>query len=225
MKTATLNIATAILAITGLAAISNTAMAGKIAWQHTGELATVVSVSGNSVTLVTTKQATPVETAVEPNTQLGGICVDCGQFLPFTPAKSGASCVMCSCGSPNATCVSWKELKKPTWQAMLQSLPVGIGLRAVFNTPNDPASGLKSLYINRRQVLLPVSGLNALTPQQLVALVRPVGAVSATLVDGGTRIEMNLKNDWTNKASKTLIGILKKAGATVSSPVVLASAK
>ncbi len=225
MKAATFNIASAILAISGLAAISSAAVAGNITWQHVGELASVVSVTGNQVMLVTANQPTPVATVVQPATQLGGICIDCGQFLPFTPAKAGASCQMCSCGSPNATCVSWNELKKPTWQAMLQSLPAGVGLRAVFNTPNDPSSGLKSLFINRRQVLLPVTGLNALTPQQLVALVRPVGATSATLLDGGTRMELNLKSDWTTKASKTLAAIIQKAGGAVNSPVILALAK
>ncbi len=218
MKTGFNMVTGLVCALVGTAVAAQPCLADNNAWQTVGERTSFVSVSGTTLTLITTKLKGAVKTTVLPATVLGGICGDCGQFLPFVPSKSASICTICSCGSPNATCVSWTTLKTPFWQAMLQSLPLGVGIRAVFNTANDPSSGLKNLYINRHEVLLPVTGLANLTSPQLLKLVQPIGATSATLVDDGTRLKLNVKGDWSAAASKKLIDIIEKVGGKLAEP-------
>lgn len=221
MKTGFNMVSGMVCALVGTAVAAAPCFADNNAWQTVGERTSLVSVSGTTLTLITSKQKGEVKTTVRSATVLGGICGDCGQFLPFVPSKSASICTICSCGSPNATCVSWTTLKTPTWQAMLQSLPVGVGIRAVFNTANDPSSGLKNFYVNRHEVLLPVTGLAKLTSPQLLKLAQPIGATSAALVDDGTRLKLNVKGDWSAASSKKLVDIIEKAGGKVDEPAAV----
>ncbi len=213
------------LTVAAVPALGTSAIAGGDAWQHAGVLSSVVSVSDTGVTLNQVGAGAPIVATVSPTTELGGICEDCGMFMTFSTTQCTGTCKMCSCSDKNGICVSWAHLKSVTWQNMLKALPVGTGLRTVFNTPGDPASGLKDIYINRREVLLPVTGLTGKTTPELTKLISPVGASSAELTGNGKLLKITLKQDWTAKKEAQLATILGKVGGNVNLPAAVASTK
>ncbi len=213
------------LTVAAVPALGTSALAGGDAWQHAGVLSSVVKVSTDGVTLNQDGAEAPIVATVTPATQVGGICEDCGMFMTFGSTQCTGTCKMCSCSDKNGTCVSWAHLKDVTWQNMLKALPVGTGLRTVFNTPGNPASGLKDIYINRREVLLPVTGLAGKTTPELTKLTSSVGAASAELTGNGTLLKIELKQDWTAKKEAQLVTILGKVGGNVNLPTAVASAK
>ena len=206
------------LTAAALPTISKADTVEKSANTDLGVLAAVwsVSVKDNSATFVLPESAVPVTVKLSTNTILGGICTDCGQFQPFKLSDAAKTCKKCACGSQNADCVAWTELKTPTWDALLESLPPGVGIHLVYNDANNPATGLKSLSIDRKIVLLPVVGLDSQTPAQLMALVKPVGGVKAQLLGKGKYLEITLKTNWTLKREAAFANDLSKAGAKIS---------
>lgn len=172
------------------------------------------------LTLVLAGQQDPVTVTVSDTTLFAGICLDCSLPLEFKPGEAGKKCNVCGCAVSNAACIVGKPVKEGTWQAMLKALPHGVALRPTFNTPDKPESGLKKLTVDLRAVFLPVTGLDSQTPDQLLALVKPLGGTQAALIDGGKRLSIHLKADWTtDKAAK-----LEKALAGVNAKVVVPEA-
>lgn len=186
--------------------------AGKVAafWaapKETGKLALVVP-----------GQKDPVTTTVSAATIFGGICLDCSLPLEFKPADAGKNCAVCGCAVSNAQCIVGKPVKSNSWQEMLQLLPHGTGLVPVYNEADKPESGLKKLTVTLRSVLLPVSGLDGQTPDQLLALVKPLGGTKVELLDGGKLLSVSLKSDWTAERATKLEKALEKINAKVVTP-------
>ncbi|HLJ54237.1 MAG TPA: hypothetical protein VKT77_04305 [Chthonomonadaceae bacterium] len=170
------------------------------------------------VTLILAGSADPVTTSVSDSTLFAGICLDCSLPLEFKPADVPKKCLVCGCAVSNAACIVGKPVKEGTWQAMIKALPHGVGLRPTFNTADKPESGIKKLTVDLRSVLLPVSGLDGQTPDQLLAIVKPFGGSQAELVDGGKRLSIHLKSDWTADRESKLEKALAKINAQVVVP-------
>src|SRR5579871_2096128 len=170
------------------------------------------------VTLVFAGQADPITVDVNDATVFAGICQDCSLPLEFKPAEAGKKCNVCGCAVSNASCIVGKPVKEGTWQAMLKQLPHGVGLRPTFNDPDKPESGVKKLVVDLRSVLLPVVGLDGQMPDQLLALVKPLGGSQAELIDGGKRLSILLKSDWTADREGKLEKALSKLNAKVAVP-------
>ena len=169
------------------------------------------------LTLVLAGQPEPVTVAVSDKTQFSGICLDCNLPLEFKSGEAGKKCMVCGCVVSNAACIVGKPVKEGTWQGMIKGLPHGVGLRPTYNTADKPESGLSKLAVDLRSVLLPVSGLDSQTPDQLLALVKPLGGTQAELIDGGKRLSIHLKSDWTAERA----GKLEKALAKLNAKVVV----
>lgn len=185
------------------------------AWTSAGVLGSVSSITNTNLTLFEVGSSAPIETVVNPTTIFGGICHHCGQFQPFKLVDGSKICNMCGCGEPNLECIGWEHFKSYDAANVLSSLPEGTGIRVVFNTAGNSASGIKDLYINRRQALVPVSGITTITSAALLNLLKPIGVSSAALVNGGSLLQLNLKNDWTVKSEEQLNTLLAKDGGKV----------
>src|SRR5579862_2099306 len=148
------------------------------------------------LTLVIPGQAAPVITSVSDTTIFGGICLDCMLPLEFKAMQSGKNCSVCGCSASNASCIVGKPMKDGTWQAMMKGLPHGVGLVPTFVDPAKPESGLVKLVINLRSVVLPVSGLDGQTPDQLLGLTKAIGGTKAELLDSGKILSITLKTDY-----------------------------
>jgi hypothetical protein len=174
-----------------------------------------LSKEDGKMTLVVAGQPEPVTVTVNDKTILAGICLDCSLPLEFKPGEAAKKCSVCGCAVTNAACIVGKPMKDNTWQGMMKGLPHGVGLRPTFNTPDKPESGVSKLVVDLRSVLLPVTGLDSQTPDQLLALVKPLGGTKAELIDGGKRLSVHLKSDWTaereGKLEKALIKLDAKA--------------
>ncbi len=173
---------------------------------------------GGKLTLVLAGQAEPVTVDVSDKTIFSGICLDCNLPLEFKPDQAAKRCMVCGCAVSNAACIVGKPVKDGTWQAMLKGLPRGTTLRPTFNTSGKSDSGVSRLAVDLRSVLLPVVGLDSATPVQLLGLVKPFGGSQAELIDGGKRLSVHLKSDWTvDREAK-----LEKAMANLNAKVVVA---
>ncbi len=170
------------------------------------------------LTLVLAGQAEPVTVAVSNTTILSGTCLDCNLPLEFKPGESAKKCNVCGCAVSNASCIVGKPMKDGTWQAMIKGLPHGVALRPTYNMPDKPESGLKRLAVDLRSVLLPVTGLETQTPAQLLLLVKPLGGSQAEMIDGGKRLSIHLKSDWTFAREAKL----EKALTTMNAKLVVA---
>ena len=173
------------------------------------------------LTLLLAGKPEPVSTLVNGETIIAGICQDCSLPLKFKPGESAKKCSVCGCSVSNAACILGKPVKDGTWQTMLRELPRGVGLRPTFNTLDKPESGLKKLVVDLRSVLLPITGMDAQTPDQLLVLVKPLDGDKAELVDGGKRLSIHLKSDWTVAREVKLEKSLAKLNAKVDMPEVV----
>jgi hypothetical protein len=176
-----------------------------------------VGKDAGKVEIVMPGAAAPVTTTVSDTTIFAGICLDCMLPLEFKPAQTGKNCAVCGCAVSNAQCIVGKPVKEGTWQAMLKALPHGVGLVPTYVEAGKPESGLKKLVVNLRAVILPVSGLDGQSADQLLALAKPIGATKAELVDGGKILSITLKTDYTHdkaaKLEKAIAGANGKIGA------------
>jgi hypothetical protein len=173
-----------------------------------------------SVLLLPSGDTRPLAFTIKADTTLGGICIDCMLFQTFKASDVTGKCQECGCGSPNAVCIAWKPLKTVTWQEMLKALPPGTGLRVVYNTADKPDSGLKGLLVDRRTVLLRVSGLDMKTPEELNGLVKLFDGTKAELTAGGTQLVIRLKDDWTvEKEAKFEAALTRAGGKIVTTPI------
>jgi len=171
-----------------------------------------------SVSLTVPGQPAPVITKITDSTVFAGTCQDCMLPMEFKPAQAGKSCVVCGCAVNNATCLAGKPVKDGTWQSMMKSLPYGVGLTAVYVDSAKPESGLKKLTVNLRSVILPVSGLDGLTADQLIALAKPIGATKAELLDAGKLLSITLKVDYTADKAAKLEKAITAANGKVAFP-------
>ncbi len=185
------------------------------AWTSAGVLGSVSSIANTNLTLFEVGSTAPIQTVVNPTTIFGGICHHCGQFQPFKLVDGSKVCSMCGCGEPNLECIGWEHFKSYDAANVLSSLPEGTGIRVVFNTDGNSASGIKDLYITRKQALVPVSGITSISSTDLLNLLKPIGVNSAKLVNGGSLLQLNLKNDWTAKKAVQLNTLLAKDGGKV----------
>jgi|SRR5579871_147265 len=176
--------------------------------------------AGDSVALLVAGQLEPARPRLSADTVLAGTCHDCLQHLPFKIRDCGRACNICGCGVPNAQCLAWKRLKRNTWQETLRALPPGVGLWVLYNRADDPESGVKHLTIDRHRVLVPVVGLQGRTPEQLLALVLPVGGTDAALLAGGRQLLFFLQDDWTAEREARFETELAKAGGKLAYPKV-----
>ena len=165
------------------------------------------------LTMVIAGQTDPVTVNVSSTTVFAGICLDCNLPLEFKPSEAAKRCMVCGCVVSNAACIVGKAVKEGTWQAMIKGLPHGVVLRPTYTETDKPESGIKKLLVDLRAVLIPVSGLESQTPDQVLALVKPFGATSAELIDGGTRLSFKLKSDWTFDREAKLEKALAKLNA------------
>ena len=163
-------------------------------------------------------QKDPITTSVAPTTIFSGICLDCNLPFEFKTTETGKNCNVCGCAVSNAACMVGKTVKGNAWQSMLKMLPHGTGLVPVYNEADKPESGLKKLAITLRSVLLPVSGMESQTPDQLLALVKPLGGTKVELLDGSKLLSISLKSDWTVERETKLEKALEKLNAKVVLP-------
>jgi hypothetical protein len=171
-----------------------------------------------AIAMVLAGHPKPITTAITDATILGGICLNCRGKMEFTMREARMHCFVCDCTVINAGCIVANErkyVKEGSWQATIEALPRGVGLHPTFNTPDKPESGLKKLIVDRRSVLLPISGLDGKTPDQILALVEPLGAIKAKMIDGGKRLWLQLNSDWTTEREGTLEKALAKINAKV----------
>jgi hypothetical protein len=147
--------------------------------------------------LVLVGTANPVATSIADATMIKTVCLDCGLPLEFKACEAGKNCMVCGCQVSNAACLVGKPVKANTLLAALKMLPRGTVLHITFTDPAKPESGIQKLSVDLRHVLLPVSGLDGQTPDQLLELVKPLGGKAAELVDSGKRLSVLLKSDWT----------------------------
>lgn len=201
--------------MTGAGDVVRADQAAKIS--ASGALTTLAAApaDGMKLSLLVAGEDKPVAVALSADSQLGGICVDCMLFQTFKPDAITKACMMCGCGSPNADCVSWAHLKTPDLVSFFKALPKGVGLRASYVTADKPDSGVKTLYVDRRTVLLPVDGLSSQTPDQLTALVKPFDGTKAELMDGGKQLVIHLKDDWTSDKEAKFEQALTKSGGKI----------
>lgn len=169
-----------------------------------------------TVAVIVPWQANPLTLKYAGNTVLGGICNECQMYMTFTADGTAKPCTPCGCGLPSAQCVAGKPVKPKTAEAFLAALPRGVALRVAYNTPDKPDSGVKSLLVDRHTALLPVDGLNGQTPDQLLALVKPVGGIKAELVNDGKMLMIDLKLDWTAEHEAQFEKALVKAGGKLT---------
>lgn len=158
----------------------------------------------------------PVTTAYSPATVITGHCQDCQMTQQFTVAQATSICKMCACASPNVECVSWANLKHMTVNDMLQALPLGVGIRVVYNGPGKPDSGIEHLIIDQHTVLLPVTGLTGKSGPELNSLVKPVTGQNAQLSADGTELTFTVKDWWTVKQEKKFETLLASAGGKLA---------
>jgi hypothetical protein len=170
------------------------------------------------VSLIVAGQKDPVTVAVSDATVFAGICLDCTLPLEFKPGEAAKNCNVCGCAVSNAACIVGRPIKPATWQGMLKQLPHGVVLSPTYNEADKPESGLKRLQIDLRAVLLPVTGLEGQTPDQLLALAKPLGATKAELIDGGKLLSLTLKSDWTAERETKLEKALTALNAKISVP-------
>jgi hypothetical protein len=166
-----------------------------------------------SISLTVSGQSAPVVTKVTDATVFAGVCQDCMLPMEFKSGQTGKSCAVCGCSVNNATCLAGKPVKDGTWQSMFKLLPQGAGLSIVYVDPSKPELGLAKVTVNLKAVILSVSGLDALTPDQLLALAKPIGATKVELLDSGKVLLVTLKVDYSaEKAAKLEKAILAASG-------------
>ena len=177
-----------------------------------------------AITLLVQGKAEPVTFNVSPDMPFGGVCMHCTLNQAFKVSEAKMTCKPCGCGKTNAVCTSWKDLKQATWEELIANLPLGIVLRASFNTPDDPASGLKGLWIDRRTIYVPVDGLAGKSAGELTAIAKAVGGSKAELTDGDKRLVINLKTEYDAESVAKLTKAIEKAGAKIVRPEAPAAA-
>ncbi len=170
-----------------------------------------------AITLLALGSDTPKTLEISPTTLIDGVCEDCILPMKFKAADANKSCAVCGCNVSNAQCIAGKPVK-PTWEAMFQGMPRGETLRLFFSVADNPDSGLKTVYIDRTSVFLPVEGLSGHTPEQILALVKQIGGSKAELVDEGKRLRFTVKEGWTHETLAKFEKILAKVGAKLSRP-------
>lgn len=173
---------------------------------------------GGKLMLLMPGHKDPVVTTVTDATLFGGVCTDCSLPLEFKSGEAAKTCSACGCSASNAACIVGKAVKSNTWQEMLKMLPTGAGLQPTFNEADKPESGLKKLVVTLRSLLLPVSGLDGRTSDQLLTLVKPLGGAKAELLDGGKLLSVALKSDWTADRATKLEKALEKINAKIVVP-------
>jgi hypothetical protein len=169
------------------------------------------------VTLVLAGQPEPATVAIADSSLFAGICQDCSLPFEFKPAEAGKGCNVCGCAVSNASCLVGKPIKGG-WQTMLKALPHGTALWITFNDPDKPESGVKKMAVDLKSVLVPVTGLDGQTPDQVLALVKPLGATQAELIDSGKLLSVKLKDNWTADRSSKLEKALAKINAKFTLP-------
>jgi hypothetical protein len=152
-----------------------------------------------NVTLLVSGESKPTTLAIDSNLPMSGVCHDCNMMLHFKAKDAGKSCDMCSCSLSNAECIVWTKLKTNAWQGLLPGLPRGTGLHLVYQVADKPDSGLKKLDIDRKVVLLPVTGLAGVTVPQILAMVKPFGGTRVEFVAENTQVLIHLSSEWTTE--------------------------
>lgn len=221
----TTGIFTLALAVLGLGATGTlltvgavgTARADDAAAKSAGQATAFWSVGkeDGKLSLVVPGQKDPVVTSIAATTVFSGICLDCNLPFEFKSTETGKNCSVCGCAVSNAACMVGKTVKGNAWQSMLKMLPAGTGLVPTYNEAGKPESGIKKLAITLRAVVLPVSGLDGQTPDQLLALVKPLGGTKAELLDGGKLLSVTLKSDWTEERAMKLQKAIEKLNGKV----------
>ncbi len=177
-----------------------------------------ISTAPGTISLTVVGQPAPLTTTITDATIFSGICQDCMLPLDFKSGQAGKNCSVCGCAVNNATCIAGKPVKDGTWQSMMKLLPPGVGLTLQYVDPAKPESGLKKLTVNLRSVILPVTGLDSLTPDQLLALAKPIGGTKAELLDSGKVLSVTLKVDYTADKAAKLEKAIAAANGKVSVP-------
>lgn len=184
----------------------------------TGLVSTFLSIpkGSSAVSLLIAGRADEAKVSVNDETQMSGLCHDCNMMLKFTPLTAGKRCSVCPCAVSNAECVAGVPLKLASWESMLQGLPRGTALRIAFNSGDDATSGLKSLQVDLRAVLVPVAGAAKLDHDAILEAARPLGATSADIDVPSGQVRFGLKSDWTPDKAKKLEKALEEMGAVLN---------
>lgn len=177
-----------------------------------------LSKEDGKIVLILAGQPKPVTVAMAETSHFAGVCQDCKLPYEFKPGEAGKNCNVCGCSVSNAACMIGKPVKSGKWQDMVKALPPGAGLWLTLNDPEKPDSGVKKLAVNLRTVLLPVTGLETQTPDQLLALVKPLGGTKVELIDDNTRLSIRLKEDWSDERAAKLEKALAKIDAKITKP-------
>jgi hypothetical protein len=170
------------------------------------------------VTLLTLGQDQPTTVRMYRNTILIGKCRHNGFRLEFRPREAGKKCDVCPCAASAVECITGADIESRTWEEMLQRLPRGTALRAIYRVNGRPEAGLQGLVVDRRTVLLPVVGLNNATTEQLLALVKPIGGTGVQWAGNERQLVITLKEDWTPGREVELEKRLAQIGAKTPLP-------
>ena len=176
-----------------------------------------ISKDGATIKVVTPGQKDPQAFLVKDETVISGMCQHCMLPIQFTAAETGKKCKPCGCDVTNGACIVDKTLKPATAVSMFREVAYGTGLRVVYNEPNKPESGVKSIAVDRKTVFVTVDGLASQTPDQIAALVKPVGGTKASLVDEGKHLTFNVK-DWSPSTATKFEAAVTKAGGKIVRP-------
>jgi hypothetical protein len=185
-----------------------------------GKLATLWGApqADGKLTVLIAGVADPVVTSFSDATTVKCVCLHCGLPLEYKAAEASKNCGVCGCQITNAACTAGVNTPAKTLTDALKLLPRGTALRVVFTDPEKPESGIQTVKVDLRHVLLPVSGLDAQTPDQLLDLTKPFGAKSAELIDSGKRLSITLKTDWTVDRANKLAKAIADANGKVLAP-------
>ena len=177
-------------------------------WESSGD--------GKSISLIAFQQSNRINSALDAQTQVEGICIHCQLSLTCRIGDLAKRCAVCPCGMTNSVCLSGKKAAEKNWILFLQNMPRGTRLRVEYANPCRPEEGLKRLKIDFHGVLLPIEGIAGAIPDQVQSLGKSVGATHTELNSEKSRLQLSLKDNWTADKEARLEKGLAKLGAKVS---------
>jgi len=157
---------------------------------------------GAALELATFDQPDPTTASLSDDTRLEGVCVHCDLPLQCRAADLLRRCSVCSCERTNLACLGGKASEGKGSAALFRSLPRGTVLRPVFSDPTASEKTIQSLAIDRHAALLPVEGLAGATARQIEDLGKSVRASQILRSNSGDRIEIHLKDNWSDDKVK-----------------------
>lgn len=170
----------------------------------------------DQLTLAVWNRSRPIHSTVQADTVIESVCSHCQIAMKFTMESIGKGCALCPCGTRNAECLSGKSAPHNRRQEMFDALPRGTALRAEFRDPKRPEEGIKRLTLDWRTVLIPLHDPAVGDEGQILAQLKPIGAVRVKLADDRRQLLITLKEDWTTDREIRMEKLFARQGPSVS---------